>query len=213
DRTQVSPVPRTSAGGPLDCARFLIAKGADVNAQLRYRDFGSPLTASVCNGELEYVRLLVEHGADVNMNPEFGPYGSPLAAAVSMGQLDCARFLVENGADVNAYLEFGEYGSVLAAAILGKHPVLDMAKFLVEEQQAGPSHLVFVRPRGKNDGRMKKRLSKGRRYDQNLGRTIGAYLMQELQIEAQMLISLGVPQEDIAPSIAPAHSSDRNEDE
>lgn len=68
------------------------------------------------------------------MNPRFGPYGSHLAAAVSMGQLDCARFLVENGADVNAYLEFGEYGSVLAAAILGKHPVLDMVKFLVEEQ-------------------------------------------------------------------------------
>ncbi|KAF4934459.1 Ankyrin repeat and KH domain-containing protein 1 [Colletotrichum fructicola] len=132
-----SPLAAAVYMGQLDCARFLIAKGAGVNAQLKYRDFGSPLTASVCSGELECARLLVEHGADVNMNPKFGPYGSPLAAAVSMGQLDCARFLVASGADVNAYLEFGEYGSVLAAAILGKHPVLDMVKFLVEEQQAG----------------------------------------------------------------------------
>ncbi|KAF4413419.1 Ankyrin repeat and KH domain-containing protein 1 [Colletotrichum fructicola] len=138
-----SPLAAAVYMGQLDCARFLIAKGAGVNAQLKYRDFGSPLTASVCSGELECARLLVEHGADVNMNPKFGPYGSPLAAAVSMGQLDCARFLVASGADVNAYLEFGEYGSVLAAAILGKHPVLDMVKFLVEEQQAGPSQLIY----------------------------------------------------------------------
>ncbi|KAF4906603.1 WW domain-containing oxidoreductase [Colletotrichum fructicola] len=139
-----SPLAAAVYMGQLDCARFLIAKGAGVNAQLKYRDFGSPLTASVCSGELECARLLVEHGADVNMNPKFGPYGSPLAAAVSMGQLDCARFLVASGADVNAYLEFGEYGSVLAAAILGKHPVLDMVKFLVEEQQAGPSQLIYI---------------------------------------------------------------------
>uniref|UniRef100_L2FZ75 Ankyrin repeat protein n=1 Tax=Colletotrichum fructicola (strain Nara gc5) TaxID=1213859 RepID=L2FZ75_COLFN len=129
-----SPLAAAVYMGQLDCARFLIAKGAGVNAQLKYRDFGSPLTASVCSGELECARLLVEHGADVNMNPKFGPYGSPLAAAVSMGQLDCARFLVASGADVNAYLEFGEYGSVLAAAILGKHPVLDMVKFLAEKK-------------------------------------------------------------------------------
>ncbi|KAK2756875.1 ankyrin repeat protein, partial [Colletotrichum kahawae] len=205
-----SPLAAAAYMGELECARLLIAKGADVNAQLKYTDFGSPLTASVSNGKLECARLLVEHGADVNMNPKFGPYGSPLAAAVSMGQLDCARFLVENGANVNVYLELGEYGSVLAAAILGTRPVLDMIQFLVEEQQASPAQLVFVRPRGKNGGRIRKRSSKRISYDQKLGRRIAAYLTQKLEIEPQMLISLGVPREDVAPDVALEHSSQGN---
>lgn len=70
-----------------------------------------------------------------------------------------------------------------------------------------------MRPRGKNVGRLRKISIKRGRYDQKLGRTMAAYLTQELGMEAQILTSLGVPQEDITPAVALAHSSDRNEDD
>lgn len=42
---------------------------------------------------------------------------------------------------------------------------------------------------------------------------MAAYLTQKLGIEAQILTSLGVPQEDVTPTVALAHSSGRNDDD
>ncbi|KDN68427.1 putative conserved hypothetical protein [Colletotrichum sublineola] len=192
----------------MDCARFLLEQGADANAHLKTGELGSPLITASSRGALNFVRLLLEHKADVNANPEIGRYGSPLAAAASMGKVDCARLLIEHGADVNAYLEFGEYGSVLAAAILGPDPSLDMIKFLVEEAKADLAQLAFVRPRRIEED---TRIQRTKR-DKNIDRKprlewrykhrkeemdVAAYLLQEVHIEAGVLVSLGVPPRDL----------------
>ncbi|OHE99342.1 hypothetical protein CORC01_05383 [Colletotrichum orchidophilum] len=205
-----SPLAAAISGGELDCARFLLEKGADANADLRCGDFGSPLIAAAYSGDLDCVRLLLEHKADVNANSEVGLFGSPLAAAASMGMVDCARLLVEHGADVNAYLEFGEYGSILAAAIFSTVPSLDMIKFLVEEGGADLAQLAFTRPRRAERGtEIIRREADGRIYRKvwhlfsyelrTEEMRMAAYLTQELQMEAQVLISLGVPSGDLPP--------------
>lgn len=203
-----SPLAAAARLGHFDSARFLLEKGADANAHLRCGDFGSPLIAAIRGRKLDCVHLLLDHKADVNAKSEIGQYGSPLIAAASTGQVDCARVLVEHGADVNAYLEFGEYGSILAAAILGASPSLEMIKFLVEEAKADPAQLAFVRPRRKEsrirtirverDGRIDGERRHQMRYAHRKEEMeTAAYLIQELQMEAQVLISLGVLPRDL----------------
>ncbi|KAK1471489.1 hypothetical protein CCUS01_05971 [Colletotrichum cuscutae] len=207
-----SPLASAVYQGHLRIARFLLEEHANVNAKFRYGDCGCPLIAAIRGRRPECVRLLLENEADVNAMSECGEYGSPLAAAVWRGDVDCARLLIEHGAEVNAYLEFGEYGSTLDAAIFGYRPSLVMIKFLVEEAGADLAQLAFVRPRRKEveirttrrkrresiDGARRQRLRYGRRKDEM---DVAAYLLQELQMERQVLISLGVLPRDLPPDV------------
>ncbi|KAK1963213.1 hypothetical protein LY78DRAFT_717407 [Colletotrichum sublineola] len=198
---------------------LLLANGANtacvkgLNPNIRCSggcSYGCALSSAAYHGNLDAMKALVSKGAEVNPENLDDRCGSPLAAAVTGGNLDmdCARLLIEHGADVNAYLEFGEYGSVLAAAILGPDPSLDMIKFLVEEAKADLAQLAFVRPRRIEED---TRIQRTKR-DKNIDRKprlewrykhrkeemdVAAYLLQEVHIEAGVLVSLGVPPRDL----------------
>ncbi|UQC89467.1 uncharacterized protein CLUP02_14998 [Colletotrichum lupini] len=178
-----------------ECVRLLLEHGADVNAMPEGCRYGSPLAAAVWRRNVDCARLLIEYGADVNADLTFGKHGSPLAAAVWSGNVDCVRLLIEHGAEVNAYLEFGKYGSILDAAIFGFVPSLVMIKFLVEEAGADLAQLAFVRPR------RKEVVIWRRQSDQEDAKDVAAYLIQELQMERQVLISLGVLPRDLPPDV------------
>ncbi|KXH39537.1 hypothetical protein CSAL01_09704 [Colletotrichum salicis] len=198
------------------CVGLLLEREDDVNAMPEAGGFGSPLAAAVSVGDVNCARILIELGADTKTDLRFGVYGSPLAAAVWAGDVDCARLLIQHGAEVNAYLEFGEYGSILAAAILGYSPwskaSIATIKFLVEEAEADLAQLAFVRPRRKEkeiwtiskkrsesiDGAMRQR-NRYRRRRREMD--MAAYLIQELKMERQVLISLGVLPRDLPPDI------------
>ncbi|KAK1508104.1 uncharacterized protein CCOS01_16105 [Colletotrichum costaricense] len=201
--------------GEPECVRLLLEREADVNAMPEGGEYGSPLAAAVSMADVDFARSLIQHGADAKAELRFGKYGSPLAAAVWRGDVNCARLLIEHGAEVNAYLEFGEYGSILSAAIFGwssSESSLVMIKFLVEEAKADLAQLAFVRPRRKEDiiwetrrerygsidGAMRQR-TRYRKRRREMDMT--AYLVQELQIERQVLISLGIPRRDLPPDI------------
>ncbi|KAK1466032.1 hypothetical protein CMEL01_12024 [Colletotrichum melonis] len=198
--------------GDLDAIKALVSKGADVNPENLKDNYGSPLASAVHLGHIDIACFLLEHEADVNAMPEGGKFGSPLAAAVLTADVGCARLLIEHGAEVNAYLEFGEYGSILDAAIFGYMPSLVMIKFLVEEAGADLAQLAFVRPRRKEDeirttrrkrcesidGARRQRLRYERRKDKM---DVAAYLIQELQMERQVLISFGVLPRDLPPDV------------
>ncbi|KAH8817549.1 hypothetical protein DL96DRAFT_389535 [Flagelloscypha sp. PMI_526] len=120
-----SPLEGAASVGNMEIVRFLIEKGADVNACVG--EHGSALQAGVCCRKLEIVRFLVEKGAEVNARG--GTYGSALQAGASHGSLEIVRFLVEKGADVNA--SGGRHGSALQAG--ASYPSLEIVRFLVEK--------------------------------------------------------------------------------
>jgi ankyrin repeat protein len=86
--------------GLVDCCRFAIDAGADVNT----RDSGegtlgcTALHAAANMGHVDVCRLLVASGADATLSCK---HCTLLFHAVSNGHLDVCRYLVEQGADVN----------------------------------------------------------------------------------------------------------------
>ncbi|MDS0138214.1 MULTISPECIES: ankyrin repeat domain-containing protein [unclassified Amycolatopsis] len=87
-----------------DALRTLVARGADVNADV-YR--GTALAWAAASGKLAAVRTLLELGADVNFpgtfgGPNHGEGVTALHLAAQSGHLDVIRVLVESGADPGA---------------------------------------------------------------------------------------------------------------
>ncbi|KAJ7434133.1 hypothetical protein B0H11DRAFT_2296458 [Mycena galericulata] len=105
-----SPLYVCCEGGYIEGVRFLLEKGADVNAE--GGQFGSALQAACYRGNTDVVQLLLENGA--NVNAQGGESGNALQAASVHGNPDVVRLLLEKGADVNA--EGGQFGSALQAA-------------------------------------------------------------------------------------------------
>jgi ankyrin repeat protein len=87
-----------------DCARELLANGADVNRKDIYGL--SPLHVACREGENGLVKLFIEHGADVNAltNEKI----TALHACYAFENLEGGDILLENGADLNAIDAWGK---------------------------------------------------------------------------------------------------------
>ncbi|KAG5660351.1 hypothetical protein KAF25_002957 [Fusarium avenaceum] len=192
---------RAAYYGNIKALNILLDKHADVNPKDLQDAYGSPLVAAIDGRELDCVRFLISRGARVNAELRTGEFGTPLAAAASMGELEIARILVDNGAEVNGYIPFGRYANVLAAAILGPGPSLQMVKFLLEEHQFDLKVLPFVQPRSRQ-----KRDERRLRGDQV---EIVRYFIREYGVDAESLISLGIP--PIAMKLDTAESEQETE--
>jgi len=83
--------------GQKDVTKYLLEKGAKVNAITRNATGFTPLTGAIANNHVEVSKVLVKRGADVNHRYEGGV--SPLMEASLNGNLELVRFLLENGAD------------------------------------------------------------------------------------------------------------------
>mmetsp|Transcript_24204 Transcript_24204/g.74612 ORF Transcript_24204/g.74612 Transcript_24204/m.74612 type:complete len:122 (-) Transcript_24204:75-440(-) len=84
--------------GHFDCARVLLARGANPNAR-QTTSGGTPLRVATSKGYANIVRLLLGHGAERAPTDAFG--NTPLDVATTLfsrlpgqaGYLECARFL------------------------------------------------------------------------------------------------------------------------
>src|SRR6185312_10822899 len=121
-----TPLLYAARKGCLDCARYLIAGGADVN--LTDPDNVTPLLLATINFNFDVAALLVKHGADVNKWDLWGR--SPIYEAVDMNTLpvggradrpssdkttalQLAAMLLKAGADPNLQLKlFPPYRSL-----------------------------------------------------------------------------------------------------
>lgn len=110
--------------GHEDVARFLLSKGADVNALATNGSGYTALTGAVASGHAAIAKWLVENGADVNYRYANGY--SPLLAAAANGHIEIVKMLLAHGADLHAFADDGK--NALAFAAERKHT--EVAEYL-----------------------------------------------------------------------------------
>ncbi|ADG70335.1 ankyrin repeat domain-containing protein [Brachyspira murdochii] len=117
-----------------DMVKFLVEKGADVNAKTHseYRSVVTPLLLSLDYEHIEsrydenssVAEYLINNGADINVTNEDGE--TPLMYASKVHNIKVIELLIQKGADINA---FDNYGNT--ALIYGVNN-LETVKLLVE---------------------------------------------------------------------------------
>jgi uncharacterized protein len=89
-----------------DVARYLLEKGADVNATATNGSGYTALTGAVANGHAAIAKWLAENGADVNYRYANGY--SPLLTAAANGHLEIVKMLLSKGADLHTRTDDGK---------------------------------------------------------------------------------------------------------
>ena len=120
----------------LDVVRLLIEKGADANAEDKYKR--TPLHLAAMSGHLEVVRLLTGKGADATA--EDTNKRTPLLLAAKNGHLDVVGLLIEKGADVAAKDKHRRTPLLLAA----ENSHLEVVRLLIEEGADAMPAIVTV---------------------------------------------------------------------
>lgn len=92
--------------GNLEAARFLIEKGANVDAVAKNPMKVTPLHSAAARNQIEIASLLIDSGADVNAKQE-NSY-TALHAAAQNGNLQLAELLLKHGANRNAKTDDGK---------------------------------------------------------------------------------------------------------
>jgi len=99
----------TYAGPPLshaayacrvDAAKYLISRGADVNATGKGAGGQRPLHVAARSNCVEVAKVLLDAGADINLRAN-NTWGSPLVFAAHDGNTKMVKFLIEQGADID----------------------------------------------------------------------------------------------------------------
>jgi ankyrin repeat protein len=80
----------------LKVVKFLVKKGADVNAF-----DGAPLFKACLYGNFEVVKFLVENGANIHLDDDIA-----LRHACVQNRLDIVKYLVEHGANIHIFNDF-----------------------------------------------------------------------------------------------------------
>ena len=91
DGIGVTPLHRASAGNHLHIVRFLLTRGALVNAVDKYLD--SPLKKAAYGGHVAVVNELVLNGADINHADQSGKLA--LHHSAEQGQLQSVEILLD----------------------------------------------------------------------------------------------------------------------
>lgn len=96
-----------------DVAKFLIEKGADVNAAADNAQRVAPVHAAAAVCDRETMTLLLQRGADANAKQQMDV--TPLHGAASRGDIEMAKLLLAHGADRDAKMSDGTSVADLAA--------------------------------------------------------------------------------------------------
>jgi hypothetical protein len=107
-------------------SRYLVSKGADVNAKCN--DGSTPLYVAILAENADIIRFLVSKRADVNTKNKDGV--TPLFEAITRKNVDIAKFLISKRADVNAKNNEGMSALHIAIMIMEN---IDIVKLLVSK--------------------------------------------------------------------------------
>ncbi|KAK8815022.1 hypothetical protein WA556_007058 [Blastocystis sp. ATCC 50177/Nand II] len=112
DENGDTPLSYACMGNQLEAVKFLVSKGANINAVHRGR---SPIQIACGKSDMEIIDFLLANGADIHIGQD-SEVGTPLHWAVGEHRVDVARKLLEHGADVNAMNKHKITPLILAAA-------------------------------------------------------------------------------------------------
>lgn len=126
------PAALAAAFGHLEIVKYLVLKGAAVNAVATNGSGYNALTGAVAGGHLEIARWLLENGADANYRYAAG--FSPLLTAAANGHLEMVKLLLAKGADPSARTD--DQKSALSLAEERHHS--GVAEFLRGRDRSAP---------------------------------------------------------------------------
>ena len=107
-----TPLYWASLMGYTDVAKYLLAKGANIQKGASWKDNEQPLHVAATHGYFELVDLLLKNGADPNA--ETWSHQTPLQMAAMNGKKDVVNLLLKNKANVNAKDKFNDTALSLA---------------------------------------------------------------------------------------------------
>ncbi|MHB9147566.1 MAG: ankyrin repeat domain-containing protein [Candidatus Amoebophilus sp.] len=120
------PLHKACEVGNLEAVKYLVEKGADLNAKGN-RDY-TPLHYACRKGNLEIVKYLLEQGADIQAKNMWND--TALHYACEKGNLEVVKYLLEQGADIQAKGNGSESTSLHFACMNGH---LEVVKYLLEQ--------------------------------------------------------------------------------
>lgn len=120
---------QATATNNIDAVKQLLAKGADVNAQIfaRYaplleNPYKTPLgCVALGKGNTDIARLLLDKGADIDAKDQKGD--TALMIGAWSGKSELIQLLIKNGADVNVQNQYG-MTALHQISTDGKHPAI-----------------------------------------------------------------------------------------
>ena len=136
-----TPLHRACEGVHFEVVKFLVEKGADVNARNGFRD--TPLHYAAQSGNADVVKLLLDNGADPTARNNMR--STALIRAVQENKIELAEYLISKGGDVDpALLDVYHSVTPLKAAIsIGN---IEMVKML----HRNGSDIQYRKPYGEN---------------------------------------------------------------
>jgi ankyrin repeat protein len=133
-RDGFQPLGLSSYFGHEEVVRYLIEKGAEVNAPSKNMQRVTPLHSAVAGCHLEIAHMLLHNGANPNM-AQTGGY-TPLHGAAQNGQLELVQLLLEHGANVDAEADDGN--TPLSLAVEREHvAVIELLRRVTGARLAG----------------------------------------------------------------------------
>ncbi|MCL2284176.1 MAG: ankyrin repeat domain-containing protein [Fibromonadales bacterium] len=128
NNTDWTPSHFAQCNSNVEVLKYLISKGADVNAKTKATEAETdvtPLHAAIFGGKVDFVKVLISAGADVNVKTDDGL--TPLHVAAMEGYVEIAKILISSGAKLNETSNAG--GTALHEAV--KENRVEIATILV----------------------------------------------------------------------------------
>jgi hypothetical protein len=143
DKGGETPLHWAAFSGNVDLVRFLLDKGAEIDATSG-RGL-TPLAYTAVQGRIQAAGLLIERGADVNVRTPLDM--TPLIIAAEQGAVELVKRLVLAGADVGVESRIGT--ALHRAAIRGQTEIIQVllkagAKTEVMSRRFSPLHLAAM---------------------------------------------------------------------
>jgi hypothetical protein len=135
-----TPLHEACYGSRVEVMKFLIGKGADVDAKCTIG--ATPLHSACYHGPVEAVRFLIEKGADINAKDDHT--STPLHDACRMTErnnISVVKLLTKMGAHVNAVDDCGER-PIDVAESCGNDPIVKFLKWFIISFKENPDGLA-----------------------------------------------------------------------